>query len=285
MKEKIEQFILINIGLLIMAAGLYVFLIPADLAVGGVTGLAMVIQNYFPSINIGLLMIAFNIVLFTLAFIVIGTEFGGLTIYCSFALSGMIGLFEWFIPIENPIVGDIILNLIFGIVIQGIGMALVFYQNASTGGTDIVAKIIHKFTRIDIGKSLFMSDALITLMAGLAFGLTLGLYAFVGILINGLVIDKVIAGFETKIQVMIISEKHKIINAYIHEHLNRGSTVLNGSGGFSRNEKSIINCVLSRKECMALKHFIKENDPCAFMTMNFVHEVYGEGFDLHLQTS
>lgn len=278
MKGKVIQFLLINIGLGIMALGLHVFLIPADLAVGGVTGLAMVIQNFLPSINLGFLMIGFNIILFTLGFLLIGREFGGLTIYCSFALSGIIGMFEWIIPLQEPIVEDIILNLVFGIVIQGIGMALVFYQNASTGGTDIIAKIINKFTSIDIGKSLFMSDALITLMAGITFGLTLGLYAFIGILINGLIIDRVIAGFDEKIQVMIISEQHKPINHFILEELGRGSTFFSGIGGFSNENKHIINCILSRKEYLRLKHYVAINDPHAFISMSFVHEVLGEGF-------
>lgn len=284
MKVKIRQFILINMGLLIMALGLYMFLIPANLAVGGVTGLAMVIQNYIPNINLGFLMIGFNIILFTLAFFIIGKEFGGNTIYCSFALSGIIGLFEWFMPLQGPLVDDIILNLVFGIVIQGIGMAIVFYQNASTGGTDIVAKIINKFTHLDIGKALFLSDSLITLMAGMAFGMTLGLYAFIGILINGLVIDRVIAGLDVKIHAVIISCESDKINEYINHHLNRGTTFLHGSGGFSKEDKKIISVVLSRKEFMSLKHYIKDHAPDAFITMNFVHEVYGEGFNLALQS-
>lgn len=281
---KIKQFLFINVGLLIMAVGLYLFLIPANLAVGGVTGLAMVIQHYIPGVNLGFLMIGFNVILFTLAFIIIGKEFGGNTIYCSFALSGIIGIFEWLMPLNGPFVEDVILNLVFGIAIQGIGMAIVFYQNASTGGTDIVAKIINKFFSIDIGKALFLSDALITLMAGIAFGLTLGLYAFIGILINGLVIDRVIAGLDVKIHAVIISDHSDKINDYIQVHLNRGTTFFHGSGGFSKEDKKIISVVLSRKELIRLKHFIKEEAPNAFMTINFTHEVYGEGFNLALQS-
>jgi uncharacterized membrane-anchored protein YitT (DUF2179 family) len=283
MKKTLKRFILINIGIAIMAAGLYLFLIPANLAVGGVTGLAMVIQSYVPSVNLGLLMGAFNIVLFILAFAVIGKEFGGYTIYTSFMLSGMIGFFEYCLPNYTGLAEDLLINLIFGILIQGSGMAIIFYENASTGGTDIIAKIINIFSGIGIGKALFLSDALITLAAGFAFGPLLGLYAFLGILINGLVIDKVIAGFDTKIQAMIISDYHTEISKYVHEDLERGTTYLNGLGGYSLDDKKILSVILNRKEYMKLKHQIRKIDPMAFISVTFVHEVFGEGFNLQLQ--
>lgn len=280
MKKTIQSYGLIHVGLLVMAAGLYFFLIPADLAVGGVTGLAMVIQYFFKGVNLGVLMLAFNVILFGLAFIVIGRAFGGKTIYCSFLLSGIIGFFQWLLPLEGPIVDDLMMNLIFGILIQGIGMAIIFYENASTGGTDIVAKIINTFTRIPIGKALFLSDALITLGAGMVFGIELGLYAFLGILINGLIIDQVIAGLDKKVQVFVISEAFESINTYVKSELVRGSTVLTATGGYTNRQKNILNVILTKKEYMRLRHYIKEVDPNAFVTVSFVHEVFGEGFGL-----
>lgn len=285
MKLSLKRFIRINIGIAIMAAGLYLFLIPSNLAVGGVTGLAMVIQRYIPNLNLGLLMAVFNILLFIVAFLVIGKDFGGYTIYTSFMLSAMIGVFEYLLPTYNGITDDILLNLIFGILIQGSGMAIIFYENASTGGTDIIAKILNMFTGLGIGKALFLSDALITLAAGFAFGPVLGLYAFLGILINGLIIDKIIAGFDTKIQAMIISDHHAEISDYIHETLGRGTTYLKGVGGYSLNDKKILSVILNRKEYMKLKHQIKIIDSMSFVSVTFVHEVFGEGFDLRLQNS
>ena len=276
---QVRKFIWINVGVFIMALGLYIFLMPAELAVGGVTGIAMVMQHFFKYVNIGILMIGLNLILFVVAFLVLGFEFGGYTIYCSFLLSSMLGIFEKFFPISQAIVDDLFLNLAFGIVIQGIGMAIIFYQNASTGGTDILAKIVNRFSGLGIGKALFLSDALVTLAAGLTFGPKLGLYAFLGILINALVIDKVIAGFETKIHTLIISERSDAITAYIHDVLNRGTTFISGTGGYTHLDKRIISVVLNRKEYMALKHFMKEVDPNAFIVMNFVHEVIGEGFE------
>ncbi len=278
MQKKIYRFIMINIGLLILALGMYVFLIPSNLAVGGVTGLAMVIQSYFPVINLGILMWGFNIVLFIVAFIFIGKDFGGYTIYSSFALSTFIGMMEKFYTLSAPVVDDILLNLLFGILISGIGMAIIFYYNASTGGTDIVAKIINKYTHISIGQALFMSDALITLMAGLAFGVQLGLYAFLGILINGLIIDQVIAGFDQRINLQIITNEEEKITNFITKKLDRGFTYINALGGYTLKDKKIISIVLTRREYMSLKHFIQDTDPNAFMIMTKVNEVLGNGF-------
>lgn len=282
MREKLKSYMKIHFGLLIMATGLYFFLVPADLAVGGVTGLAMVLQFFFKGINIGVLMLVFNILLFGLAFIVIGRAFGGKTIYCSILLSGIMGAFEWLLPLKGPLIEDLLINLIFGIMIQGIGMAIIFYENASTGGTDIVAKIVHAFTKIPIGKALFLSDALITLAAGCIFGIKLGLYAFLGILINGLLIDRVIENFDQKVQVLIVSDAHESINQYINEDLVRGTTVFLGLGGYSKAHKNVINVVLSKKEYTQLKNFVSQCDSKAFITTNRVHEVIGEGFSYGL---
>lgn len=282
MKHSLQSLFKMHLGLLIMAAGLYFFLVPADLAVGGVTGLAMVLQHFFKEINLGLLMLVFNLLLFGLAFIMIGKAFGGKTIYCSFLLSGMMACFEWAFPMKEAFIDDLIINLVFGIMIQGVGMAIVFYENASTGGTDIVAKILNSFTGIPIGKALFLSDALITLAAGLIFGVELGLYAFLGILINGLLIDQVIAGLDQKVQVLIVSDAYNAINAYINDELVRGTTMFPGVGGFSKAHKNVINVVLSKKEYMKLKTFVTVQDPKAFVTASKVHEVIGEGFSYGL---
>ena len=277
-KFNFRSFAIMNFGVLIISLGLYFFLIPANLAVGGVTGFSIVVNKLFPTMPVGVIMIICNIVLFILAFAVIGPEFGGLTIYNSLLLSGLIYLFEIVFPMSKPFADDILINLIYGILIQGIGMAIIFNEDTSTGGTDIIAKIINKFTQIDIGKSLFIVDFLITLAAAFVFGLNLGLYAFLGALFNSAVIDRVIAGFNTRIKVAIISEKESEINRFITEEIKRGVTLLYGAGGFSNSDKRIINTVVSRREYMIIKNKIKEIDPKAFIWVSFVNEVLGEGF-------
>lgn len=268
----------ITLGTVILLIGLYFFLMPSNLAIGGVSGFAMVMNRFFPVLPVGAIMLIMNIILFILAFLIIGKEFGGYTIYSSLLLSGLIYLLEKVHPMPLPLVDDILLNLVFGIVISGIGMGVIFYQNASTGGTDIIAKIINKFAHIDIGKSLLASDFIITVLAGIAFGPRLGMYAVIGIAMNALVIDNIIAGFNTKLNMMIISEKYEEINRFILEEVQRGTTLYHAEGGHSRDKKTIVNTIVSKREYIRIKTYVKALDSRAFISLNFVSEVLGEGF-------
>lgn len=280
MIRTIKDYTIISIGVIIVALGLSLFLIPADLAVGGVTGLAMVINNIFPKIDIGPIMFVTNIILFIAAFILVGSKFGAKTIYASFALTGVIWLIDAILPIKEPLVDDMFLNLFFGILIQGIGMGVLFYQNASTGGTDIVAKILNKFFHIDIGKALLLSDFAITFLAGLTFGLELGLYALLGVIMNSYVIDNVIEGLDLKINVSIISSYPDDIKKYINMNLERGATIYKAEGSYTNKDKMVINTVLNKKEFIRLKQFIKQKDKDAFVIASNTKEVLGNGFGM-----
>ncbi|WP_422486930.1 YitT family protein [Gudongella sp. DL1XJH-153] len=278
MKFNFKRFMLINLGLLIMTMGMYFFLIPSNLAVGGATGLAMILSYLIPSIPMGVILAALNIILFITAFIVLGREFGGYTVYASLALSGMIGFFELVIPMTGPFTDDLFINLIFGILINGVGMGIVFNQNASTGGTDIIAKIINKYTHMDIGKSLLAADFFITIFAGLVFGARLGMYALLGIVINSFVIDKMISGFNVKINMLIISSEFDSIKDYVHTEIGRGTTIYHATGGFSNQDKRIVNTIVSRSEYIKIRDFIRNIDDKAFVSVSYVTEVEGEGF-------
>ncbi|QCX34441.1 YitT family protein [Caloramator sp. E03] len=278
MKKAFKEYILITFGIILVAIGIYYFLVPNNLAAGGVSGLAIVINNFVPAIPVGLLMLVMNIILFIVAFIFIGANFGAKTIYSSLGLSGIIWFLEKFYPIKNPVTDDIFLNLIFGILIGGVGMGIVFNQNASTGGTDIIAKIINKFFHVNIGKALLMSDFLITLMAGYAFGIKVAMYALLGVIINGFVIDEVIQGISICKQVMIISSKGEEIKNYIMNELGRGVTLYEAKGGYTKEKKEVIMTIVSRREFIKIREFIMDVDKRAFISVNNVHEVLGEGF-------
>lgn len=274
----LRSFLYMNIGILIISLGFHFFLIPADLAVGGVTGFAIIINNLIPNLSVGLLMLIANAVLIALSFVTLGKQFSGFTVYNSLAISGLVSLFELLMPMDGPIVEDTLLILIYGITIQAVGLAIVFNENSSTGGTDIIAAIINKYFHIDIGKSLFMADFLIALSASYIFGLEKGLYAFLGALLNSILIDKVIAGFNTKIKMVVVSEKHDEILDFITKDVNRGVTVLYGEGGFSKQPRKVINTLLSRREYITTKNRIREIDPKAFIWVSVINEVLGEGF-------
>lgn len=280
MRNILKDYIIISVGIIIVAFALSFFLVPADLAVGGITGLAMVIKSVFPSVSIGALMFIMNLILFVVAFLLIGTQFGAKTIYASFGLSGAMWIFEKYFTIDVPLTDDILLNLFYGILIQGIGMAIIFYQNASTGGTDIIAKILNKFFSIDIGKSLLMADFVVTLLAVLTFGTKLGLYALLGVIMNGFVIDSVIEGLNIKMNVTVISSVPNKIKSFITKELERGATIYYAEGAYTNKTRPVIMAVMNKKEFIRLKSYIKKIDNKAFVTVSTVREVLGEGFNM-----
>ena len=275
-RESIKEFALITIGIFLVAISVVYFFEPNNIAAGGITGLAIVINHYIPFISIGPLVLMMDAILFIVALIVLGAKFGAKTIYSSFLLSTSMWIMQTFIPIN--ITNDLILATIFGTLISAVGMAIVFNANASTGGTDIIAKILNKFFHIEIGKSLLIVDFLVTLLGAVTFGINIGLYGLLAVIINGVVIDNIIAGFKTKSEITIISEKNKEISKFILDDLERGCTFIKGIGGFTGKDTSILYTVLDRNEFIKLKNKIKEIDKNAFITVGEVPEVMGEGF-------
>ncbi|MBC2579557.1 YitT family protein [Clostridium sp. DJ247] len=276
--KAFKEYSLITIGVLLVALGIEFFLAPNKIAAGGITGIAIIVNNFIPKLQIGILLLIMNIVLFIVAFIVIGNKFGAKTIYASLSLSGIISIMDRVMTPAMVITKDLLLASLFGMFLCGIGMGIVFNQNASTGGTDILAKIINKFTHLDMGKSLFVVDVIVTIFAGASFGAEIGMYAILSVIGNGIIIDTVIEGFNISKQLLIMSSKIDLINKFVIKELGRGCTILNGKGGYRKEDSYILYTVLSRKEFIRLKRYIKEIDPKAFITVSNAHEVLGEGF-------
>ena len=274
--DKIKDFVLLTIGVLLVAISVVYFFEPNNITAGGITGLAIVINNYLPSIPIGVLMLIMDAILYVVAFLIIGSKFGGKSIYASIVLSTFIYILEKFAPFN--ITNDLMLATVFGTIISALGMAIVFNANASTGGTDIIAKILNKFMHIDIGKGLLMVDFFVTLLGAITFGINAGLYSLLSVIANGFVIDNVIAGFNVCKEVTIISPKNEEISKFILEDLERGCTFINGVGGFTGKETTLLYTILGRNEFIKLKRFIADVDKNAFITVGEVHEVMGEGF-------
>ena len=239
--------------------------------------MAIVINHYIPSISTGPLVFIMDLFLFVIGFIFLGKSFGVKTIVSSFSLAGMMTLIETFLSPE-AVTNDLMLASIFGSFISAIGMAIVFNANASTGGTDTIAKILNKFFHIDIGKSLLAVDFIVTLLGAITFGINIGLFGLLSVIINGISIDKVIEGLQVCKEVTVISTKSDEIGKYIMEELERGCTFLKGVGGFSGKDTYILYTVLGRNEFIKLKQYISKVDPKAFITVGEVHEVMGEGF-------
>ena len=273
----IKEYGLITFGIILGALSVEYFFAPNNLAAGGVTGLAIVVNNLIPSLSVGGLTLGINIVLFIVAFGAIGGNFGGKTIFASLGMSVIMWIIENFFS-PFAITNDLIIATVFGTLISAFGMAIVFNCNASTGGTDILAKILNKFFHIEIGKALLIVDIIITFAAAMVFGLDIGFYAMLSVIILGIAVDKFIDGFNTSREIMIISKKSDEISKFILDDLSRGCTYLKGVGAYSQKEIKIIYSVLSRSEFIKLKSFIKEIDKEAFITVRESYEVLGEGF-------
>lgn len=274
--QKIKEYLLTTVGVALTAIALEYFFFPCDIAAGGVSGIGLVINKVL-GLDTSMVVLILNILLFILAFTILGKSFGAKSFYATVMLS----VFMWIIEnILKPAVltENMFLASVFGSILLGMGAAIVFHQGASTGGTSIIAAIISKFTPIGIGISVLLTDSFVCLLALSVFGIDKGLFGFFSVILIGLIIDKFIDGFNTCKQVFIITSKEKEIVNHIIKNIDRGCTVLNGNGGYTGSDVKIIYTVLNSNQFIALKKQVKEIDPSAFLTVNDSTEVLGEGF-------
>jgi uncharacterized membrane-anchored protein YitT (DUF2179 family) len=274
---KLRDFILITIGILLVAFSLEYFYIPARIAAGGVTGIAIILNSFIPSLPVGAIILVLNLILFATAFLTIGGGFGAKTIYASYGLSLTMWAMEAVFK-PQALTDDLFINAAVGTIIVAIGMAMVFNSGASTGGTDILAKILNRYFHLDIGKSLLIVDFIVGLGGIMTFGIRIGLYAMLCIIINGTLIDRLIDGLNTSKELMVISRNEEDIIRFIIKDLDRSCTVLTGYGGYTGEGTSVLYVVLNWREYIRLREYIREIDPRAFISVNDVHEVLGEGF-------
>ena len=274
--QKIKEYLLITIGVALTAIALEYFFFPCDIAAGGVSGIGLVV-NKVSGLDTSIVVLVLNILLFILAFIVLGKSFGAKSIYATVMLSVFMWIIEKFFT-PGVLTENMFLASFFGSIILGMGAAIVFHQGASTGGTSIIAAIISKFTPIGIGISVLLTDSFVCILAISVFGVDKGLFGFFSVILIGLIIDKFIDGFNTCKQVFIITSKEKEIVNHIIKNIDRGCTVLNGNGGYTGSDVKIIYTVLNSNQFIALKKHVKEIDPAAFLTVNDSTEVLGEGF-------
>ena len=278
MKEKLRHFLLLNLGLFVVALGVVYFKSPNNFAFGGVSGIGIIIAHYAPGLNLGITMFAINMLFELLALLFLGKEFALKTLYSSVALSAFVWVCSAVYPMSAPFTDDTLLELIFAIILPATGSAIVFNLNSSTGGTDILAKIVSKFTSIEIGKALFVSDVLIVVTGALIFGIRTGLYCVLGLILKGSLVDVVIDGLKVRKEITIISDREEEIVAFIMNQLHRGATVHLAYGAYSHKEERVITTVLNRRQAMLLRNYIKTIDAHAFITITNSCEIIGKGF-------
>lgn len=288
-KEWFKVYSLIVVGTFIMAAGFVLFINPYKIVPGGVYGIAIVIHyltegafTFWPlGIPIGLLGLVMDIPLTLMGMKILGPRFGVKTIVGFILTASFMDLLTWFIGRNDPLeLGDqILLASIFGGVMIGFGLGLIFRSRATSGGTDIVAMIINKYTGLPLGQLLIIVDSVIVLIGLAAFGdWKIPLYSWIVIFITGKVIDITLRGISYEKTMFIISDKHEEIRQKIIVDLDRGGTMFVGKGMYSEQEKNMIYTNVSRREYQILKDYIRQIDPDAFVTVIDANEILGHGF-------
>ena len=275
---RVKFFLLLNLGLILTALGIVVFKAPNHFALGGTSGISIIISTLNPGLPVGAIMWIVNAVLVVLGFIFLDRDSMGWTIFSSFALSAYVSLFEQLIPLSAPLTDDTLLELIFAVMLPGIGSAFVFNIGASTGGTDILAMILKKHTSLQIGTALLVADMGIVAWAAILYGPRTGLYCVLGLIAKALVVDQFIENVNTSKVITIIAEDPQPIMDYIVKELRRTATLRYERGGFSGRSFETIVTVLNRHEAVQLRNYVRELEPNAFITIVSSSEILGRGF-------
>lgn len=280
-RREFIDFIGILVGVTITALALVWLLIPNKIAAGGVSGLAIVLFNLWKW-PVALTMLLLNLPLFLGCLWVFGPRFGVKTLFGSIFISIMVQFWETVVNLP-PLTINPLLASLYGGVIAGVGMGISFRFRGTTGGTDLAAQLLHKFTGVSIGYSLLLFDSFVIVLAGIVFKSSeLALYAIITLFVTGKALDSVLEGLNYAKAAFIISELSEEIAAKILSDLQRGATGLMGRGLYSTKEKQVILCVISRAEVIKIKELVNQIDPRAFVIIADVHEVLGEGFRSNL---
>lgn len=276
---KAKDFLLMTASIVIMVAGIYFFKFPNNFSFGGVTGIAVLLSKLTGgALSKGNIVLISNMALLVVGFLAFGKGFGIKTVYCSTLMSVLLQAMEYIFPMTQPLTDQPMLELCYAVALPALGAAILFNINASSGGTDVIAMLLRKFTDIDIGKALMLSDLLLTLATVLVYDVTTGLLSFLGLMVKSLVIDSVIESINLCKYCNVICEKPDPICTYIKEKLNRSATVCEATGAYTGREKQMILTVVTRHQAVELKRFIKTVDPSAFVIMTSTSEIIGRGF-------
>ncbi|MGE7943303.1 YitT family protein [Lysinibacillus xylanilyticus] len=272
-RDSIMEYVYVVVGAAIIAIGFNVFLLPNQVASGGVSGISTILHGLF-GWNPGLVQYAFNIPLFIAGVLLLGKKFGIKSFIGTVTLPLIVLLtHNWEPWTDNPLLGAL-----FGGIVVGLGIGLVFKGNASTGGTDLLAQIITKFTGITLGTSVLLIDGMIAISAAIVFDLEKGLYALIGLYVTTKTIDIIQLGFSQSKMVYIITTKQDEIRDAIYAEINRGVTKLPAIGGYTGEARPVLMVVVYQTEFTKLKQLIKSVDPSAFVIVSDAYEVLGKGF-------
>ena len=271
-KRNIHDFLIITGGTAIVAAAVFFFMLPSHVSVGSATALAMVLSNFIP-LPVSIITFIMNVFLLITGFLLIGPEFGAKTVYSTLLLPVMLGILEIIFPNFQSLTQDPLLDVICYILVVGVGLAILFSRNAASGGLDIVAKIMNKFLRMDLGQAMSISGIVVALSSALCYDKKIVVLSVLGTYFGGLVVDNFIFGLNIKRRVCIISRKHDEILQYILHQLHSGATIYDSIGAFDNTVKKEIVTIVDKQEYRHLMDHIRKTDPTAFVTVIAVNEI------------
>lgn len=277
-KKKIRDLVYLNVGTLIVAIGVYFFKFINNFCTGGVSGISIVVSHLIPSVSTATMNMILNVVLLVLGLAIIGPGFSLRTAYSAVLSSTITLLLEKAFPLTAPMTGQPFLELIFAVALPAVGSAMLFLADASSGGTDILAMILKKYTRLNIGSALVCVDCVVAVSACFIFNMETGLFSILGLLLKAFMVDYVMDSMETFKVFHIVTSNPEPICAYIMETLGHSATVTRGEGSYTREERHVLMTVVNRSQALALQKFVRKTDPHSFMTITTSSHIIGKGF-------
>lgn len=274
---KIQRFLFMNIGCILLAIGVYFFKIPNGFATGGVSGISTILAQISP-VSAGVWIWLLNFALMVLGFIFLGKQNGIKTVYCSMFYSAVTYVLEVAVPITSPLTNQPFLELVYAMLLTSIGSAMIFNSEASSGGTDIAALILKKYTSVDVGKALLIVDFIVAVSSFVVFDIKTGLFSLLGLFAKAFIVDGFIESLNTCKYFVVITSKREEISEFIIKTLHHGATITSATGEFTGEEKTMIHTVCKRFEAIKLRNKIKEIDPHAFIIITTSSEIIGRGF-------
>ena len=273
----IKEYALLTLASVLIIISTWLFKYPNNFTFGGITGLSIVLSRIFevPASTLNLVM---NAVLLVIGVVVLGKGFAGKTLYVTIFFTVGLSLLDKIKPITKPLTDEPVIELLFAVAIPAVASAILFNMDASSGGTDIVAMLLKKYTTMEIGTAIFAVDIIITLSAFVAFDFATGLYSVTGLMAKTLIMDGAIENMNLCKYFTIITTNPKPICDFIHHELHRSATIYKAEGAYSHTEKNIVLVVLKRSQAVRLRRFIKDVEPTAFMMITNSSEIIGKGF-------
>jgi len=270
--NALKEFAIITVGTAIVAVAVFFFMLPSHISIGSGTALAMVLSNFIP-LSVATMTFILNLVLLILGFLTVGPEFGGKTVYCSLLLPVLLGILEKFLPNQQSITQDPLLDVICYILVVGVGLSILFSHNASSGGLDIVARILNKYLKMDIGQAMSVSGIVVALSSALCYDAKTVVLSVLGTYFGGMIVDQFIFGINIKRRVCVISSELDAIVAFVLHELHSGATLNQIIGAYDNTPRVEMITIVDKNEYRLLMDFIHKTDPMAFVTIYAVSDV------------